>query len=93
MVATEGAYHWAKDGNVMSPMGVGVACQHDHYPPKSIKVGGPTATNTLAELAVSLLVLRQSNPTETLILLVDSTVTIRRLARFRSQEFRPTWET
>ncbi len=93
MVVTDGAYHLVKDGNVMSPMGVGVACQHDHYPPKAVKVGGPTATSTLAELAVILLVLRETNPTEALILLVDNTVTIRRLPRFHSQEFRPTWET
>jgi hypothetical protein len=40
-----------------------------------------------------LLALRQANPAEAFILLVDSTAAIRRLARFRSQEFRPTWET
>ena len=33
VVATDGAYRRAKDGNVMSPMGAGVAWQHDHYPP------------------------------------------------------------
>ncbi len=40
-----------------------------------------------------LLSLRQVNPAEPLILLVDSTAAIRRIARFLSQEFRPTWET
>jgi len=74
-------------------MGAGVAWQHDHYPPKSVKAGGPTASSTRAELAATLLALRQANPAEALILLVDSTAAIRRLARFRSQEFRPTWET
>jgi ribonuclease HI len=93
VVATDGAYRRAKDGNVMSPMGAGVAWQHDHYPPKAVKVGGPTASSTRAELAAILLALRQANPAEALILLVDSTAAIRRLARFRSQEFRPAWET
>ena len=93
MVATDGAYRRAKDGNVLSPMGAGVAWQHDHYPPKSVKVGGPTASSTRAELAAILLALRQANPAEVLIILVDSTAAIRRLARFRSQEFRPAWET
>ncbi len=74
-------------------MGAGVAWQHDHYPPKTVKVGGPTASSTRAELAVILLTLRQANPAVALILLVDSTAAIRRLARFRSQEFRPAWET
>jgi ribonuclease HI len=74
-------------------MGAGVACQHDHYPPKAVKVGGPTASNTRDELAAILLALSQANPSEALILLVYSTAVIRRLARFRSQEFRPDWET
>jgi hypothetical protein len=43
MVATDGTYRRAKDGNVMSLMGAGVTWEHDHYPPKAVKVGGPTA--------------------------------------------------
>ena len=76
VVATDGAYRRAKDGNVMSPMGAGVAWQHDHYPPKAVKVGGPTDSSTRAELAAILLALRQANPEESLILLVDSGTTI-----------------
>jgi hypothetical protein len=72
----DGAYRRAKDGSVMSPMGAGVAWQHDPYPPKTVKVGGPTASSTRAELAVILLALRQVNLTEALILLVDSTAAI-----------------
>ena len=63
------------------------------YPPKSVKVGGPTASSTRTELAAIFLALRQANLAEALILRVDSTAAIRRLARFRSQEFRPAWET
>jgi hypothetical protein len=46
------------------------------------------------ELAAILVALTQANPAEALILLVDSTAAtmIRRLSRFRSREFRPTWE-
>jgi hypothetical protein len=93
VVVTDGAYHRVKDDNVMSPMGAGVVWQHDHYPPKVVNVGGPTSSSTLTELAVILLALRQDNPTEVLVLLVDRTVVIHRLSRFRSQELRPTWET
>ena len=74
-------------------MGTGVPWQHDQYPPKSVKVGGPTASSTRAELADILLTLSQVNLTEALILLVDSTAAILRLACFRSRKFRPTWET
>jgi hypothetical protein len=91
--ATDGAYLRVKDDNVMSPMGAGVAWQHDHYPPKVVKVGVPTSSSTRVELAVILLELRQVNLVEVSILLVDRTVAIHRLSRFRSQEFRPTWET
>jgi hypothetical protein len=44
----------------------------------------PTSSSTRVELAVILLELRQGNPAETLILLVDSTAAIHRLDRFRS---------
>ncbi len=74
-------------------MGAGVAWEHDHYPPKAVKVGGPTASSTRAELAAILLELRQANPSEALILLVYNTEVIRSFVRYRSQEFRPDWET
>ena len=67
--------------------------QHDQYPPKSFKVGGSTVSNTSTEFTVVLLALKQTNPAEDLILLVDSTAALHRLARFRSREFRPIWET
>jgi hypothetical protein len=44
----------------------------------------PTSSSTRVELAAILLALRQANPAETLILLVDSTAAIHRLGRFRS---------
>jgi hypothetical protein len=63
VVVTDGTYRQAKDGNVMSPMGAGVAWQHDQYPPKAVKVGGPTSSSTRTELAATLLVGRGFNST------------------------------
>jgi ribonuclease HI len=45
-----------------------------------------------AELAAIAQALQQANIAEPVILLVDSTAALRRIARFQSHEFRPDWE-
>jgi hypothetical protein len=44
------------------------------------------------ELAAIAQALQQANIAEPVILLVDSTAALRRIARFQSNEFRPDWE-
>ena len=44
------------------------------------------------ELAAIAQALQQANIAEPVILLVDSTAALRRIARFQSHEFRPDWE-
>jgi ribonuclease HI len=92
VAATDGAYRRVRDGNILSPMGAGVTWKDQTHPDRSVCVKGNYATSTRAELASIALALQQANITETVILLVDSTTALRRIARFKSRDFRPDWE-
>jgi ribonuclease HI len=89
---TDGTYRRARDGNISSPMGAGVTWKGKKHPNRSVCVRGNYASSTRAELAAIELALQQANITESVILLVDSTATLRHIDRFQSHEFRPDWE-
>ena len=92
VAATDGAYRRARDGNISSPMGAGVTWKDQTHPDRSVCVRGNYASSTRAELAAIALALQQANIAETVVLLVDSTAALRRIARFQSRDFRPDWE-
>ncbi len=73
-------------------MGAGVTWKDQAHPDRSVCVKGNYATITRAELAAIALALQQANITETVILLFDSTAAVRHIARFKSRDFRPDWE-
>jgi ribonuclease HI len=73
-------------------MGAGVTWKDQEHPDRSVCGIGNYASSTRAELAVIALALQQANIEETVILLVDSTSALRHIARFKSRDFRPDWE-
>ena len=76
VVATDGAYRRARDGNISSPMGTGVTWKDKKHPNRSVCIRGNYASSPRAELAVIALAPQQANIAGTVILLVDSTTRV-----------------